>query len=93
MDVKQIKKNIEKVNLFILSAKAMGGYKYRQMLKGSDKEIQDFMENIAAAIKTAVVSIHVAEEMLKEPGYWDRKTRWEEYQQRVAEAIKEVSSK
>ncbi len=87
MTKKQIKKILESLNFLILAIKASGGYKYRERLKLSEREIDLYIAGSESNLKNMVISQMVAEEMLQERGYWDREPRWQEYQERRKEAL------
>ena len=75
---RQIKKTLESLDFLILAIKASGGYKYRERLKLSDKELDVGMADSESNLKNMVISLLTAEEMLQERGYWDKGTRWAE---------------
>lgn len=88
MKTKQIKKTLQSLDFFILLVKANGGYKYREKIKASEKDIADYLAHSEQDLKKVAVSLLVAEEMLQERGYWDKEPRWEEYLKRRDEALK-----
>ncbi len=90
MKPKQIKKILESLEFLILAIKASGGYKYQEKLKLSEVERGKYIARSEINLKTMVVSLLTAEEMLQERGYWDKEPRWQEYQERREEAMKEM---
>ncbi len=90
MTKKQIKKILESLDFLILAIKASGGYKYQDKLKLSEVERDKYIARSETNLKTMVVSLLTAEEMLQERGYWDKVPRWQEYQERREEALKAV---
>ncbi len=90
MKPKQIKKILESLDYLILAIKASGGYKYQEKLKLSEVERDKYIARSEINLKTMVVSLLTAEEMLQERGYWDKEPRWAEYQERREAAMKVV---
>ncbi len=90
MTKKQIKKILKSLDYLILAIKSSGGYKYRERLKLSEREIDLYIAGSESNLKKMVISQMVAEEMLQERGYWDKVPRWQEYQERREEALKVV---
>ena len=90
MKPKQIKKILESLDFLILAIKSSGGYKYRERLKLSEVEINKYLAKSEINLKTMVVSLLTAEEMLQERGYWDKEPRWREYQERREAALKNI---
>ena len=88
MKSKQIEKTLKSLDLLILAFKAQGGYKYRKHFRLSERELDIFLAGSEANLKKMVISLMVAEEMLQEPGYWDRTPRWNKYLERRDEAMK-----
>ncbi len=91
MTKKQIKKILESLDYLILAIKASGGYKYQEKLKLSEVERDKYIAKSEINLKTMVVSLLTAEEMLQERGYWDKVPRWQEYQERRKEALKVIT--
>lgn len=90
MTKKQIKKTLESLDFFILAIKTQGGYKYREKLKLSEKELEMYIAGSESNLKNMIISLLIAEEILQERGYWDKEPRWQEYQERREEALKAV---
>ncbi len=90
MKPKQIKKILESLDFLILAIKASGGYKYQEKLKLSEVERDKYIARSERDLKTMVISLLTAEEMLQERGYWDKEPRWQEYQERREAALKVV---
>ena len=90
MTKKQIKKILESLDFLILAIKASGGYKYQEKLKLSEVERDKYIARSEINLKTMVISLLTAEEMLQERGYWDKEPRWQEYQERREAALEVV---
>jgi hypothetical protein len=68
----------------IIGIQATGGYRYRQMIKASDVEIQKFCMESLGNFQRLYVEHVVAEAMLAEiDNRLFSGSRWEEYQKRV----------
>lgn len=78
--------SIKPIDLLILAVKASGGYKYRAMMQMQDgQELDSFIANAEARLRFIAHSLEVAEAMLREPPPSMWHSRWEEYQERLAE--------
>lgn len=78
--------SIKPIDLLILAVKASGGYRYRAMIHL--QEGQEFNTVAAAAeerLRRMASCLEVAETMLREPPPSMWHSRWEEYQERLAE--------
>lgn len=83
------KKVLENIKLLILAEKARGGYKYRQRIRLSNRELKDFIDKEESKLRTRAISLIVAEQMLQEtkPAYQAYHNRWEEYIRRRSECM------
>ena len=87
MKHKQIKKILESLDLLILAIKATGGYKYQEKFRLSEKEIADYVVQGRHDLRKVIISLYVAEEMLKSQPVSSH-SRWKEYLERRDEAMK-----
>lgn len=83
---------LQDMELMILACKAKGGYRYRERLRLSDKELEGLLAACEMRLRMLAVSLHVAQAMLREPPP-SYHARWDEYQGRVADAVKELQQK
>jgi len=80
---------LQDMQLMILACKAKGGYRYRERLRLSEKELEELLEACEMRLRMLAVSHYVAQAMLREPPP-SYHARWDEYQGRVADAVKEL---
>ena len=85
-DIRKIHKNMEEL---ILVVRASGGWKQRQHIRLSDRELEMALEDCDLRLHTMAVHLLVAEAMLHEPPP-SLHPRWEEYHQRRIEAAAEL---
>lgn len=83
---------LQDMELMILACKAKGGYRYRERLRLSEKELEELLAACETRLRMLAVSSHVAQVMLREPPP-SYHPRWEEYQGRVADAVKELQQR
>ena len=86
---RQIQKALNKLDQMIVAIKATGGYKERKKLRLSAREIDQLCTSSESAIRKTVVSLVVAEAMLREPAP-SIHPRCDEYQRRRAEIMAEL---
>lgn len=87
----------------LLAIRATGGFKYREQLKGTDKEIDEIVASAMPKLQGMVLALIIAEDMLKEccpekPSWknlWRgcEGKRWDEYLQRKKAAVEELKAK
>ncbi len=82
----KVRANFEKLKGILLLVRATGGYKYRSLIRASDKEIEEATKQAYADLLELVVSHTVACEMLKELPPSGVHSRLEEFVQRRADA-------
>lgn len=89
-DAKKVLENIEQL---ILAEKARGGYKYRQQIRLSNQELDDFIDRMESGLRMMAISLIVAEQMLQEtkPAYQAYHNRWVEYVRRRSECSARIS--
>jgi len=89
----ELQNDLEKVlnglDHIILGIKAKGGYKERKRFQMSDRELDLFLADCESRLRMAVVSLMVAETMLREPAP-SIHPRWDEYQRRYRECMAEL---
>jgi hypothetical protein len=99
----KIERSLKGFDGLILAIKATGGHKFREQLKGTDKEIDQYIAETVPKVQGLVISLIIAEDMLHEvctekPSWknlWrgcERK-RWDEYMDRKKAAVEELKAK
>lgn len=89
---KKVEKNIKTVEEIASIIKAKGGWKYRIDIPLTDPQLDKRMDTVEVELNNLAVSLAVAETMLKEPpGSYH--SRWDEYQQRLKDAMTEFKKK
>ena len=92
-ELQELKKYLKKTYIDICAIKAKGGHvPWRELFRMTDKELNVFELQAEDRFRTVVLNLYVAEAMLQEPAP-SIHPRWEEYQQRQAEAVKESMKK
>nr|BDD47036.1 hypothetical protein 7 [bacterium] len=61
---------LDKMDQLIVAIKAIGGYKFRKMLKATDKEVERFALQSEIVIRSNDIRICVAEALIRRAGYW-----------------------
>lgn len=80
-----IKKARREMQTLIVVCKATGGYKWRERIRLSDREIDRLMASCEQRLLDMAHRLAIAERMLKEPPP-SIHSRWGEYQRRQKEA-------
>jgi len=88
-DVKKVMKHVEQM---ILAIKAKGGWKYREQIRLSDRELEKLLDRCEIGLKSMAVYLVVAEAMLQEPAP-SIHPRWEEYVRRREHVMAELGNK
>ena len=82
------------IDLLILALRAGGGYRYRTMLPAQDgKNLNTLIATAEIQLRFMAKSLEVAEAMLREPPPSMVHPRWDEYQSRREEALKQMMKK
>jgi len=82
------------IDLLILALRAGGGYNYRSMLPIQDgKNLNTLIATAEIQLRFMAKSLEVAEAMLREPPPSMVHPRWDEYQGRLEEALKQMIKK
>lgn len=90
--IAQVRHAINNLGLIVLVVKAKGGYKFREKIKKSDKEIDELENTCEDILVDMAVRVTVAEQMLREkPPHWH--CRWDDYQSRLRHVAAEVRRK
>jgi hypothetical protein len=99
----KIERSLKGLDGLLLAIKATGGHKFREQLKGTDKEIDEYINGTVPKVQGLLISLIIAEDMLHEtctekPSWknlWrgcERK-RWDEYIQRKKDFAVEFKAK
>ena len=91
-ELQDAKKVLANIDLMILAIKATGGYKVRKTFRLSDHEIDKLCVRSEPAVRRMAVNLLIAEAMLEEPAP-SIHNRWEEYQRRQADMLRELGTK
>ncbi len=62
-----IDKALDGLESLLFSVRATGGYKYRAVFKGTDKEVDEYIAKAVPKLRAMIISLVLAEEMLQEP--------------------------
>jgi len=79
-----VKKARREMQTLILVCRATGGYKWRERIRLSDREIDKLMAGCEQHLMGMAHRLAIAETMLREPPP-SYHSRWEEYQLRIKE--------
>lgn len=61
-----VERTLQGLDAVLLAIRASGGYKFRQFLHGTDKEIEEQVVEAIPKLRYLVLSLIMAEDMLKE---------------------------
>jgi len=75
----------------LLAIKSTGGFKYRQYLRGSEVEIKEMIDRAVPTLYRMVVSLIVAEEIMREPDGYSGSNRWARYEAARDELIRALA--
>jgi hypothetical protein len=76
------KRSLDELGGLLRAIQARGGYKYREAMKATDKELDEFIASGVPRLQIIVMSLVVAETMLKERKLLVGGDRWGEYEER-----------
>jgi len=88
-NVTEVQKALQSVDLMVLACKAKGGWKYRNQIRLSDRELEVLLADAERRLRLMAVALTVAKGILKEPAP-STHPRWEEYRRRFREAAAEL---
>ena len=88
-ELRDAKKVLGNIDLMILAIKATGGWKERKKFRLSEHEIDQLCAASEPKIRRMAFNLIVAEAMLEEPAP-SIHPRWDEYQQRQADMLREL---
>jgi hypothetical protein len=99
----QLEKGLKGLDSLLLAIRASGGHKYRASFKGSNKEIDQYIEGAVPKLQGFLLSLIVAEKILQEPCTCKKSVanlwrgcshkRWDEYLKRKVEAVTVLKNK
>jgi len=90
----KLKIALKPIDLLILAVKAGGGFKYRAMLHLQEgQEVDAVIAGAENRLRQMAFRLEVAEAMLREPAPSMVHPRWDEYQGRREEALKQMMKK
>ena len=99
----QLENGLKGLDSLLLAVRASGGHKYRASFKGSNKEIDQYIEGAVPKLQGFLLSLIVAEAILQEPCTCKKSAanlwrgcshkRWDEYVQRKVDAIQTLKAK
>jgi len=99
----QLENGLKGLDSLLLAIRASGGHKFRAAFKGTNKEIDKYIDDAVPKLQGFLLSLIVAEAMLQEPcpckksaaNLWKGcpHKRWDEYLQRKVNAIQTLKAK
>jgi hypothetical protein len=87
-----VERSLKALTTILRALQASGGYKYRELLKCTDKELEELVKESVPKLHMIVISLWVAEAMLKEKQFKLGGDRWGEYQKRRDVLIEELKA-
>jgi len=85
----RMEEKIDEIRALIVACKAQGGYKWRQMIRGTDAEIDQLVAKCVPKMYEIGIRLAIAEDLLRNSSMSDRTI--EEYEDRVMVAVDGVN--